>query len=316
MEKENLNKDLKQEKSEPLKNSKKTFDSFFNKRFLICCVSSTLISACGVFVLLKIGLTYHDKQIEDLCESNYTLDGRVKSISDSIAALTSAMDELRSDWKTGKESSSYIYKTLSSLQKDVSIIKAQLHIDNIDLDDSIKKLPSTKSSFIEAFENLIKEGVPFDSFLESYYDKIDLKKYQMSNDIIKFSKLTIKPLSDLKKDMIAIGYKVFQTNVTESFWEKQKRMLKEKFSEIVKIKKYDENAKEISQGYTDKQRFEKADELLSNGDFEKSLKLLEEIKLEDEDLRELIVNIRKRMDLEKTFGNFKNEFLSIEGSEH
>ncbi len=305
-----------QNKTEISKTNEKFFNDIFNKRFWISCAFCVLISACSVFIILKIGLNYHDKQIDDLCENYITIDSRLKSVGDSISELTSAMENLRSDWKIGKESSSYIYKTLSSLQKDVSIIKTHLHIDNVDSDDSIKKLPSAKSSFIEAFENLIKEGVPFDSFLESYSDKIDLKKYQMSNDIIKFSKLTIKPISDLKKDITAIGYRLFQTKISESFWEKQKRMLKEKFSEIIKIKKTDENAKSIPQDYSDKQKFEKADKFLSDGDFEKSLEFLEEIKLENEDLGELISNIRKRIDLEKAFENFKKEFLNLEISEN
>jgi len=312
MNKNNLN----QKKPEGSKSKGKFFSDILNKRFLISSALSTFIAICSVFIMLKIGLTYHDKQIDDLCENYTTIDNRIKSISDSMNDLTTAMEELRSDWKAGKESSSYIYKALSALQKDVSIINSHLHIDNSEANDAIKKLPSTKSSFIEAFENLIKEGAPFDSFLESYSDKIDMKKYQLSNDIIKFSKLTVKSVPDLQKDMVAIGYKLFQTKVSESFWEKQKRILKEKFSEVIKIKKTDENAKAIPQNYTDKQKFESANKSLSDGNLEKTLALLEEIKLENEDLSELILNLRKRLDLEKTFENFKKEFLSLEISEN
>lgn len=309
------NKNLNSAKSTK-KNYGEIFDTkFFNKRFLICCILSSSIAVVMVFTILRAGLEYHDKQIDGLSESYSNIENRIKTISDSLNTLSSSIEELRTGLNSDKENSAYIYKTLSSLQKDIFTIKDYLHVDTNVSDESIKKLPSTKSSFIEAFETLIKEGAPFDSFIESYANQIDLKKYQTSTEVVKFSKMTIKPLEDLKKDMVAIGYRLFQTNISESFWEKQKRIFKEKFSEAIKIRKTDENAKSEQTNLSDKQKFEAADKCLSDGNFEQALKNLEGITLEDNDLQELIVNMRKRLDLENSFNSFKKEFLDTEVAE-
>lgn len=304
-------KDETKKKAETLPTEKR----FFDKQIFVSCGLSAGIAFVAVFIMLKVGLNSHDKQIDELCEQYSTIDNRIKSISDTLTELSADIEKLHSEWKEGKESSSYIYTSISALQKDVAMMKSQLHIDTHDVDDFIKKLPSTKSSFIEAFENLINEGVPFDSFLESYSDKIDMKKYRTSNDIIKFSKNTVKSVSDLKKDVVAIGYKLFQTKISESFWEKQKRVLKEKFSETIKIRKTDETTNLPVKTQTDKQKFEMADRLLSDGNFEKALALIEEIKVEDEELSELISDLHKRIELETAFSNFKKEFLELESSE-
>ena len=303
-------------KPKQLKTDFMSLDSnLLDKKLITGCAVSAIVSVITVFVVMKIGLNYHEEKIQRISENYESINSKVKSIVESISDLNSSLDSLKSDLKNGKESSSYIYTSLSSLQNDISVIKDKLNIDTDEIEDSIKKLPSEKSSFIESFENLIKDGSPFDSFLESYADKIDMKKYQTAVSVVKLSQQNIKSLSDLKKDFVSVGFSAFQTKFSESFWEKQKRIIKEKISEAIKIRKTDDKAETINESLSDKSKFEKAGKLLSDGKLAESVKILESLKIENEDLGSLISDIRKRQNLENAFFEFKKEFIETENGD-
>ena len=294
----------------------KNFDSsFLDKKLIMGCAVSALVSVITVFVIMKMGLNYHEKKIHSIAENCASIETRVKSIVESISDLNSAMNSLKSEWKGEKESSSYLYTSISSLQNDVAVIKEKLNIDTAQSEDSVKKLSSEKGAFIDSFENLIKDGAPFDSFLDSYGDKIDMKKYQTADELIKFSKQNVKSLTDLKKDYASVGYTIFQTNFEESFWEKQKRVIKEKISEAIKISRSDDESgtNDDSSKLSDKAKFEKVGKLLSDGKYSDAVKILESLKIENDDLGPFTANVKKRQNLEAAFFEFKKEFIEMEG---
>lgn len=286
--------------------------NFFDKKMMAGCAFSAVVAVASVFIIMKIGMNYHEEKIQELTENYASIDTRVKGLSESISVLNSSIESIKADFKEGKESSSYIYTSIASLQKDLSNIKKDLHIKADDIEDSVKKLPSEKISFIESFENLVKDGAPFDSFLDSYSEKIDMKKYASSNEILKFKKSNTKSEASLKKDFESVGASVFEKSFDESFWEKQKRVIKEKIVNAVKIRKTDEKAEAIDESLDDKSLFEKASEFIADGEFEKSLAALEKIKMEHKDLSSLISDVKKRVELDRNFEEFKKEFIGAE----
>ena len=288
--------------------------NFFDKKMMAGCAFSAVVAVASVFIIMKIGMNYHEEKIQELTENYASIETKVKGLSESISLLNSSIESIKTEFKDRKENSSYIYTSLASLQKDLSNIKKELHIKTDDIEDSVKKLPSEKISFIESFENLMKDGAPFDSFLESCSEKIDMKKYASSSEILKFKKSNIKSGDSLKKDFESVGIAVFEKSFDESFWEKQKRVIKEKIVNAVKIKKTDEKAEIMNENLDNKTLFEKASEFIVDGEFEKSLEVLEKIKTENKNISSLISDIKKRVDLEKAFKEFKKEFIESETS--
>ena len=294
----------------------KQFSSgFLDKKLIISCAASALISVVTVFIIMKIGLNYQEAKIRSVADTCSSLEARMKSISESMTDLNASIDSLKSEWKESKEHSSYLYTNLSSVQKDIALIKDRLNLTD-KTEDNVKKLSSDKGSFIESFENLIKEGAPFESFLASQQDKIDMTKYRTSSELIKYAKQDVKSISDLKKDFDSVGYSLFKTKFEESFWERQKRIIKEKISEAIKIKKDDENSKSevVSENASDKKKFEEAGKLLSDAKYSEAVKIFESLKIENEDLSDLISAIKKRQALEEAFAEFKKEFMEMENA--
>ena len=86
--------------------------------------------------------------------------------------------------------------------------------------------------------------------------------------------------------------------------------------DAIKIKKLDdESAKEIANDSDEvdyKKVFEKAMNSFSDGDLDSTVKCLDEIKIENVDLSQLTSDIRKRIELNKSFELFKEEFLDTE----
>lgn len=292
----------------------KTFESNGGDKKLIAgCVLSAVVSVLTVFVIMKVGLNYHEEKIQAIAENYASLDTRIKSVVESIADLNSSIESLKLEWKDAKEHSSYLYTNLSALQKDVSIIKEKLGITEGNSNDITKKLSSEKGTFIESLDNLVKEGAPFDTVLESYREKIDMKEYSTSEILVKYANQNTKSLAELKKDFASVGYDIFKTNFEESFWEKQKRIIKEKISEAIKIRKNDESENSVDySSLSDKEKFEKAGNLLSDQKYAESIKILSSLKIDNEDLGLLITNIKKRQGLEEAFSEFKKEFMEIE----
>ena len=297
-------------------NGKKNFglnEFSMDKKLIMACVLSALVSVGTVLVITKISQNYHDKEIQSLVEDNVALESKINSINETLEALDSKIDGVKTECKSSKENSAYLYTTLSSLQKDISIIKTKLNIQNEQHDDKTTNLAPEKKKFIDSFENLIKDGAPFDSFLESNKNKIDMTKYKTTDNLVRFSTQSIKSLSDLKKDYANVGSIVFNTNFEESFWERQKRKITEKISEAITIRKFDEKSSPISNSAdNDKTKFEKAGKLLTDEKYEDAINLFNSTKIENESFGNFLNELKKRWNLEKAFLDFKTEYMEKE----
>lgn len=290
--------------------------NFWCVRLMIACLVSAAISTTSVFILMKSGLNYHDERFQKLDESCQALESKITAINENMSEIETTIETLKSEWKSAKKNSSYLYTTISSLQKDVKMIKEKLNIETEKIDAQIDKMLPEKRTFLDAFENLIKDGAPFESFLESNAAKVDMSKYHFAKDLIKLSKQNIKSLADLKKDYTAVGKVVFQTNFEESFWERQKRIIKEKISEAIKIRKFDKDSAPIDDinSENDKTKFEKVGKFLADEKYAEAYKILNSIKIENEIFSNFFADVKKRMQLEETFNEFKKEFLQIEAT--
>ncbi|MDR2598176.1 MAG: hypothetical protein LBC25_00370 [Holosporales bacterium] len=289
--------------------TRKTWKSLWVYLLLAICVSA----GCTL-VILKIWTNRYELDIQNATSRCDLLENKIKAISDSVSDTFNKIDDIMMELKSSKESSSYIYTSIASLQKDVECIKNEINIKINHDDDISKTLPPEKKEFIESFENLVKDGAPFAAFIAAHSEKIDMKKYATGNEIMKFSEMTIKSAQSLWKAFASISVAVFDTVVEESFWEKQKRIIKEKILGAFKIwKKEDgDEAARISSDTDDKSLFTMALGAAKDGDFEKSLEILEKIDVKNEELSTLMLDMKKRADLEKTFRRFKTDFIESE----
>jgi hypothetical protein len=277
-------------------------------------ILNTCVSTIFAFVVLKMWITQYGEDLQEITNRHALLETRVKSIADSIDNLCTKLESITNELKSEKENSSYLYTSVASLQKDIELIKDEININVKPHDDSDSKaLPPDKKEFIESLENLITDGAPFANFLTANSKKIEMKKYSTGEDLIKFSEVTVKSAHSIKNAFALVGVDVFDTFVEESFWEKQKRIIKDKILNAFKIQKKTnlDNLEQIPQN-EDKSVFEAAHYAAKNGDFEKSSKILEKINRQSKELSDLILDLKKRSDLEKSFQKFKTEFIELE----
>lgn len=308
-------KNIEKEASKETLNTKDFESNILDRRMITGCAVSAIVSVITVFVIMKIGLNYQEEKIQEITENCSSLEAKMKSIGETISDINTSIDSLKTEWKGMKESSAYVYTGLATVQKDITAIKEILNLKSEQADDAMKKLSSDKKAFINTFENLIANGAPFGSFLDSYSEKIDLKKYHTSAEIKKFADKNVKSLTDLKRDFTAVGYSVFKTKIEESFWERQKRIIKEKISEAVKItKSKDSTSKVVENGGSDKTKYETAGKFLEDAKYTEAIEILEKLKIENEDFSNLLADIKRRKDLDDAFAEFKKEFLEMEST--
>ncbi|MDR2666977.1 MAG: hypothetical protein LBB34_02580 [Holosporales bacterium] len=289
-------------------------NGFFGKNVITNCVLSAILSVITAFTIMKIGMNYHDHEIQEMRTNLLSAENKIKIIDDTLSSVIDNIEQFKTELKGGKENLSYIYNTLSSLQHDVSIIKNDLHIDTSITEDAIDKLPSDKQSFLTSLENLVTNGAQFAGLLESYSDKIDIKQYAGGDALGKLADQNTESIGNLRKRFVEVGRTVFETNVLESlsFWERQKRIIREKIMEAIKIRKHDKNIDAASENLSDKVLFDRASILIGDGKIDESIEELEKIGLMSDDLSSLISDLKKRSKLDEVFVEFKKAFIEAE----
>ena len=89
--------------------------------------------------------------------------------------------------------------------------------------------------------------------------------------------------------------------------------LKEKISEAITIRRFDEKSSPISNSAdNDKIKFEKAGKLLTDEKYEEAINLLNSTKIENESFGNFLNELKKRRNLEKSFLEFKAEYMEKE----
>jgi len=238
--------------------------------------------------------------------------GKVQSISTTLDTVTNDLENIKNDIKNNKESSSNSLVRLANLLKDIQIIKNALNISTNSQPDTkeedLNNLPSDKREFIESFENLIKDGVPFSDFIE----KIDTTKYKSMKELLEFKEKNVKSVESLKKDFTAIGSSVFGNQGKESFWQKQFRIFKEKISNAIRVESSDGKIQTLGNNLNDKGLFENAQSCINNDKIEESYELINKIKSDNENITTLKSDLSNRLELNKAFTKFKTEFIKME----
>ena len=294
-------------------NEKENFEfgeTFWTTRLFSACVMTLLVSASISYFIVKIGLDSSNQKIRSVEEDAISIGAKIDAFNKDLTQIESEINDIKNDIKLSKEKFSYWYTSISKLQNVITKIQEKIGIDEIQIDKKLENISPEKREFIDSFENLIKDGAPFDSYLESNDGKIDIKKYQSSEDLLKLSNQKVKSLNDLKKDYISVGNSIFQQNFEESFWERQKRKITEKIKNAIKIEKIDEKSERMI--FSDMENYEKAGKLIDDAKYADAIDLLEQIKIDNETLGNFIIDLKKRKYLEDVFYKFKQEYIDIE----
>ncbi len=282
--------------------------SIFDRKLILGCALSSIVSVSAVYAILKFDISYRDERIEKLSDNCAKLTKTIESVSSSLEDSSKSLGEIKSRLSKIEDNSSYVFTTLSSLQKTMSVVKDKLHITNI-TEEAFKQLSPQQTEFIEAFSNLIKDGAPFSSFIESNSEKFDMKKYASSEKLLTFKDRNVKSLEALEKDYETVGIAIFDKKFEESFWEHQKRIIKEKFTNLIQFKKTDKNGVTDVKKLDDRSLFEEAGKYLADQKFKEACDILNEIKIDNQKLKDLLGDIKQRCELEDAFDVFKKEFV-------
>jgi hypothetical protein len=284
-----------------------------DRKLLINCVLSVAVAMVVTFATMKIGMSYHDDKIQELLERCSGLETKMKDASESVAAISAALSNIQAEMKADKETAARVYSSVSSLQGEIESIKKELHIEQAQpQEDAVMEknehvlLPKERE-IEESLGRIIDSGIPFADYVKSKKKEVSLADCSSYKSLMKFSKEHVKSVADLMKECTAVGEAVFSININESFWEKHKRIIKEKIVGAIKLGQ--ENA-----DVDDKALFKNACQKLADGDVIGALALLQQIKTEHEALSSLIAETKKRAELNDVFATFKEEFHKKHGS--
>lgn len=290
--------------------------SIENKLF-ICFILSSILSVATMFSFMKVSFSFRDERIIEIQNQLESYKSKIHSISTSLDSLTNDLDKIKSDVKNNKESASNGLVRLANLLKDIQNIKATLNISSdtpsAPKEENLDNLPSDKREFIESFENLVKDGVPFSNFIE----KINTAQYPSIKELIKYKDINIKSIEALKKDFSAIASSVFGNQVKESFWQKQFRIFKEKISDAIRIESSNGKIHNLGNNLDDKVLFENAQSCINNYNnndkkLEECYEFISKIKSTNEKLLTLKAEVSNRLGVNKAFKQFKHEFIEKE----
>jgi peptidoglycan hydrolase CwlO-like protein len=279
-------------------------------KLLTNCILSVVIAMVATFVTMKIGMGYHDDKIQELFEQCNTLQNKVNSITESVTTISSAVAAVQDELKTERETSTYLSNGLATAQRDVETMKKELHIMVPPHGTDTNALPAKKKTFVDTLETLIADGAPFVNHVKANATNIKTDQYKSWKELAKFANERTRSVAELKNDFGVAGQKVFSIEVTESFWEKQKRVIKETIKSAIKIGKSDGDEK-----LDDKALFEKAGKQLADGDTAGACAILCRISAEGDGLKALISDMEKRVELDKAFAAFKKEVIEDETGE-
>ncbi|MDR2458753.1 MAG: hypothetical protein LBD43_01510 [Holosporales bacterium] len=276
-----------------------------DRKLLINCVLSVAVAMVATFATMKIGMSYHDDKIQELLEQCSALESKIKSTSESVIAMSVALTNIQTEMKADKETAARVYSSVSSLQGEIESIKKELHIEQThhQEDAVVEKhehvLSPKEREVEESLGRMVDSGIPFADYVESKKKEVDLAGCSSYKNLMRFSKEHVKSVTDLMKECTAVGEAVFSMNINESFWEKHKRIIKEKIVGAIKFGQ--ESADD------DKTLFKNACQKLADGDIAGALALFQQIKTENEELNSLIAETKKRAELNDVFATFKEE---------
>jgi prefoldin subunit 5 len=290
-------------------------EKFFDRKIITSCLLSAAIAGICVFGALRVTMHSLNEEIKTISQNSENSKRKLQEVTQQVDSINKSLATFEKDLKSSREDIAYMYSKMASVQNSISSIKNEFHITEKSSikDMDLKNLSAEQISFIEAFESLINEGAPFMEFIKSNEDKIDITKYESGKELKEFADQKVSSVSDLQKEFLNVGQSEFDISLNETFWEKQKRIIKEKIVNSVKIKNADDDSSKnvVSEdgAWDDRLIFTEAAEHMKAGRVEDALSTLEKIKQYHPDLNKFIKNAEQRVALTKVFGEFKKEFI-------
>lgn len=314
--KKEIKKDAVTEEVTPEASAIQTLKESLKKKSIKMCLVSATVSVCLIAAICRLGgdSLFFDNKQDYILEQQKLLDGKIKDFSSKIESIESNIEILQTDLSKDKENHTYVYSSIASIQKDVEKIKDFLHISETKkIDENMKidkKLPAEVVMFLNGLHTLVNDGAPFDGFLEANQEKIDMQKYTSASHLLEFKGKTVKSYSILKKELESIAKNSFDLNITETFWEKQSRILKEKICNAFKIQKKDKDSKD-TENQTDKETTAKivydSAILLSDDKLKESIEKLRTIPASSPEIDRFIQDAESRLTLDNYFKEFFEE---------
>lgn len=273
------------------------------KHAVLCCVIIAIVMILSVSVIF-----FRNEERLSIVETSIVEnESNIKSIGGLIAKLETDLNNIQEESVNNKNDLSYIYAKIDDIQNDIKTIKQKLKINDKSENNKVQKMRDEDIAFLKELETLVIEGKqPFSLLFEKYKNKDKVIRCNSWKKLSKYK--NVKSIDDLKKEFEKIADSEFGVTVNESFWEKQKRVIKEKIMSAIRIKKDGKDKKIVEKNKSD--IIVDIADCLENGDIKRAIELLDKIDSKSKSIKDFIIEAQKRSDLNDAFYSFKTEFIA------
>jgi hypothetical protein len=281
---------------------------FLDKRLIMACVISSAITGIGVFWAVHREINLNNDRTQLLSQELDILRDKTRDVSKDVASLETIVNSLAQESKNTQEKFTYLYSKIALIQKDTSHIKKSLHVlDEEKVSEDKPLMSPDQNAFIDQFMLLVQAGTPFLDFLKSYEGKLNLDEYPSKEKILHFADQKVLSVEELQQLIRSVGEAEFGIRSDETFWDRQKRVIKEKIVNAVTIGggKKDDDHKDAQT------LFSQAVTKIQDGEVSEAISSLEQIKDPPESLRSFMDEAKKRDELAKVAETFRTEFSRI-----
>lgn len=271
---------------------------------VLCCA----IIASATILFAHVMFFRADERLAAVESTTLENDAKVRNLKEIANNIETNINSIKEEINNNKENVAYVYTKIAAIQKDIAIIKDKLHIENAQANTDVKKMRADDVNFIDALESLVMEGAPFADFIKQQKKRNILAKYASWKALNRFANDKIDSLQELQKDFVNIAQSEFGITINESFWEKQKRVIKEKIMNVMRIKKG--NPDDDKPDLDDHSLLLNAASCINDGNIKESMEFLKNLKKRSDVMEKFIKKAEKRIQLNDAFYEFKTEFVA------
>ena len=269
---------------------------------------SILLAVVSSYLIQVVSNIDRDKKFGALSNEIASVKSLVQKNIEQIAANEENVKNTQQALTNIETSIGHIQNTIVELQKAKQLHDEKLHIHSSDSNGNLSK--DYKEQFVETLGGLIKEGTPFRSLLSNC--NVDLSAYASGSELLEFQDENVKTTQCIISELEVLAKELIGKDIRETFWQKQKRVFKEKFGSVIKLFQNVDN-KDLTK-LSDDQLFEVAINSLHSKEFNKALQALNLVKNQQDKLRHIEHDIKQRAELNEKFFAFKKEFSDSDKS--
>jgi hypothetical protein len=295
-----------------LKNSKSVASSAANSRYeivklLIACLLGVLISLASTVLLFrsKFGKSVFFNRQDEIFERISVLDTnlgdinrKVSSIETSVSGTEKEISEKLSRIGELREELSLVSERLDDLERNFKSVE-------LDISEKPKTQPPEYEIFLSTLGVLIKNGTPFEEFLDANSSKIDIKKYSSATHLLFFKNKKVMSIEDLKEKFHLIARNWFGLNVEEPSVQKKFGSIKEKFLSFFGF--LNAGTKQLDSNNI-RQIMQSAHEKVDSGELLEAIEVLAPISESNSAIRGFIQDSWYRIKLDDAFNNLVHSF--------